>query len=73
MSHVKVSIDATACKACALCMKFCPKAILQLDKNVVNPKGYHPASCTHQKACIACGFCAIICPDSAITVEAKTT
>lgn len=72
MPKVKLSIHSTVCKGCALCITACPKAILSIDKNTINPKGYRPAICIDARGCTACAVCAIICPDSAITVERET-
>ncbi len=57
------------CKGCSLCVNACPKKILQLDKDRLNSKGYHPVSCADMSACIGCAFCAVQCPDSVIKVE----
>ncbi len=57
------------CKGCGLCVNACPKKILQLDKDRLNSKGYHPVSCTDMSSCIGCAFCAVQCPDSVIKVE----
>lgn len=69
MAKGRVSIDGTFCKGCALCTTVCPANILELDMEVITPKGYHPAHCTNLDACTGCATCAIICPDVAITVE----
>ena len=50
----KITIDETLCKGCAMCVNACPKKILELAKDRINSKGYHPASMTNQEACIAC-------------------
>lgn len=65
----KVSFQDELCKGCGLCVSVCPKSILQLDKDRLNSKGYHPVSCSDQSMCIGCAFCAVQCPDSVITVE----
>ena len=56
------------CKACSLCVGVCPKNIIELSKDEMNVKGFHPAVCTDQSKCISCAFCAMICPDTVITV-----
>lgn len=66
MGNVKINQDK--CKGCSLCVNVCPKKILQLDTNKVNPKGYNPCSCIDTDACIGCAFCATICPDVVIEV-----
>ncbi|MEA5013071.1 MAG: 4Fe-4S binding protein [Candidatus Limiplasma sp.] len=64
-----VFVDKDVCKGCGLCKDACPKHIMELPKDRLNKKGYHPAMCVDQEACIACAFCAMMCPDAAITVE----
>ena len=65
----RVTIDEIICKGCDLCVATCPKKIMELNKDKLGPKGYHPAMVTDIEACTACAMCAIICPDSAIKVE----
>ncbi len=64
-----VTVNEDVCKGCALCKDVCPKNIMELSKDKLNKKGYHPAQCVDQEACIGCAFCATMCPDAAITVE----
>ena len=40
----KVTFNTDRCKGCELCTTVCPKHIVVMDANVVNPKGYHPAT-----------------------------
>lgn len=65
----KAKIDEKVCKGCGLCVNACPKKILQLAGDRINPKGYNPAELTDEAACIGCAICAIMCPDSAIIVD----
>ena len=60
----KVTIDQRLCKACGICVEFCPKKALGLDKN-------GKAIVKQEKECIGCGNCEIRCPDFAITVEGE--
>lgn len=60
----KLKINQRRCKGCKLCVSVCPKKILELDKNSLNSKGYHPVFITDLDKCIRCAFCATICPDS---------
>ncbi len=50
------------CKACGLCVAFCPKKVYEKDEQgrpiVKNPG-----------ACIGCRFCELHCPDFAITIS----
>lgn len=65
----KITVDENVCKGCGLCVNACPKQLLELSKDKINNKGYHPAVMTDESKCIACAFCATMCPDCAITVE----
>lgn len=65
----KVTFDSDRCKGCELCTSVCPTHIVVIDQNVINKKGYHPATVTDMSKCIGCASCAKICPDSIITVE----
>ena len=65
----KVTFNTERCKGCGLCIEACPKKILEIAKDVLNAKGYHPARMTEQEKCIACAMCAMMCPDCVIKVE----
>ncbi len=65
----KVTFNTERCKGCGLCVEVCPKKILELAKDILNSKGYHPARITAQEKCIACAMCATMCPDCVIKVE----
>ena len=65
----KVTFLTDLCKGCGLCVTACPKKIVRLAEDVLNAKGYHPATVTDPDACIGCAFCATMCPDCVITVE----
>lgn len=64
-----VTINEERCKGCALCVRACPKGIVQLAKTKLNSKGYHPAEVTDMSACTACASCARTCPDVVIEIE----
>lgn len=64
-----LSFHMDRCKACELCIHFCPKNILGLDKSVINALGYHPVTAINPESCTGCGTCALICPDLVIEVE----
>ena len=66
---VKVTIDEVLCKGCGLCVRECPKGIIELSKTKINAKGYHPAEVVNMEACIGCTSCARTCPDCVIRIE----
>jgi len=62
--HFDVAFYHDWCKACGICMAFCPKKIILADKNgkpVVE----------EADKCIGCRFCELHCPDFAITVSER--
>lgn len=61
----KIDIFKAWCKACGICVAFCPTGVLANDE-----AGY-PYVKDIEK-CINCGWCEIRCPDFAITVEKGT-
>lgn len=61
----KIDIFKAWCKACGICVAFCPTGVLANDET-----GY-PYVKDIEK-CINCGWCEIRCPDFAITVEKRT-
>jgi 2-oxoglutarate ferredoxin oxidoreductase subunit delta len=61
----KIDIYQAWCKACGICVAFCPTSVLAKDE-----AGYPYVE--DIKKCINCGWCEIRCPDFAITVETKT-
>ena len=65
----KTTINEEACKGCGLCVRACPRKIIELSKARLNEKGYHPAEVTDMSKCIGCAACALTCPDTAIEVE----
>ena len=66
---VKVTINENLCKGCGLCVRACPKGIIELSKAQINAKGYHPAEVTNMEACVGCTSCARTCPDVVIHIE----
>ncbi|MBO8159533.1 4Fe-4S binding protein [Thermosyntropha sp.] len=69
MAKGRVRFYSDRCKACELCIKFCPKGALGLDKKNINALGYHPATVVDPERCTGCGTCALMCPDLVIEVE----
>ncbi len=62
--HFDVSFYYDWCKACGICMAFCPQEIISADttgKPVIKDAD----------RCVGCRFCEIHCPDFAITVSER--
>ena len=57
----KISINKDWCKGCEICVVFCPKKVLIMEKNKV--------VVDNLDACTGCQLCEIYCPDFAIEVE----
>ena len=60
----KIDIFKAWCKACGICVAFCPREVLAIDE-----EGYPFVK--DLDACTGCGWCEIRCPDFAITVETR--
>lgn len=58
---VKHAIDKEWCKGCGICVHFCPKKVLELDKN-------GKVEAVRPEDCIACRLCELRCPDLAIQI-----
>jgi 2-oxoglutarate ferredoxin oxidoreductase subunit delta len=52
------------CKGCGICVHFCPKKVLVLDKD-------EKVSVARREECIACRLCEYRCPDLAIEIETE--
>lgn len=64
----KAVIHKERCKACELCIHFCPQKIIA-QGNELNSMGYHPVVITEEDKCTGCARCALICPDIAIEIR----
>jgi 2-oxoglutarate ferredoxin oxidoreductase subunit delta len=65
MGHVR--INAEGCKACMLCIEFCPRGCLAVGEEL-NSRGFHPAVLNDDHDCHGCRICALMCPDVCIEV-----
>ncbi|HEY6009471.1 MAG TPA: 4Fe-4S binding protein [Geobacteraceae bacterium] len=64
----KLEIREDRCKACGLCVEFCPQGCLA-PTDRFNAQGYHPVTCVKPEECTGCAICARMCPDVVITVK----
>ena len=63
----KVVIEKDRCKACELCVTFCPQKCLA-PGDELNSSGYFAVCFTAPGGCKGCAICADMCPDMAIEV-----
>lgn len=49
------------CKGCGICVQFCPKQVLDLDRE-------DKVAASRTEDCICCKLCEIRCPDLAIEI-----
>ena len=59
----KLTVNEDWCKGCGICVAFCPKSVLVLEKTKVKV--------VDEDSCIQCGRCEKLCPDYAISVAKK--
>jgi len=54
-------INREWCKGCGICVAFCPKSVLELDKD-------EKVFAARPEDCICCKQCELRCPDLAIEI-----
>ncbi|WP_028588547.1 4Fe-4S dicluster domain-containing protein [Desulfocurvus vexinensis] len=63
--QTRITIYPDWCKACGLCVAFCPAKVLEIDVAA------GCARAVREEECINCGFCELHCPDFAIVVTPR--
>lgn len=58
-----VVLDTRWCKACGICIEFCPQHVLAAEPRTGIVRLEHPEACT------GCRLCELLCPDYVVTVE----
>jgi nitroreductase/NAD-dependent dihydropyrimidine dehydrogenase PreA subunit len=61
----EVTVDASRCNACGLCVRVCKGAPLYMEDGRVR------VDQSRMFGCIACGHCMTVCPNDAITVRGR--
>lgn len=54
-------VNTEWCKGCGICVRFCPKGVLEIIKEKV--------VIADSTKCVLCGLCAERCPDYAIYIK----
>jgi 2-oxoglutarate ferredoxin oxidoreductase subunit delta len=65
--HVRIEINRAWCKGCQICVSFCPRQVLDIDR-MQWTAGFHPIQVRQIERCIVCRTCELLCPDLAIEV-----
>ncbi len=61
-TEVKMNVNTEWCKGCGICVAFCPKHVLELNR-------HDKAEAVRIEDCIGCMLCELRCPDLAIEVS----
>lgn len=64
-----IVINKEACKGCSMCVKACPRNVIEISTTESNKNGYFVAEGVRMENCTGCTFCAVMCPDVCIKVE----
>ena len=62
--NLEVKVKKEWCKGCNICVRFCPKNVLELDED-------KKITIARPEDCILCGQCELRCPDFAIWLGGK--
>jgi 2-oxoacid:acceptor oxidoreductase delta subunit (pyruvate/2-ketoisovalerate family) len=70
--YMKPEVDEKKCIGCGTCVKFCPEAVISLEKGSMEPeteKNKNGAATIDYEFCKGCGVCANVCPVKAIIMK----
>lgn len=65
---VTIEIDRELCTGCGICIKFCPKDVLDESEDLNEYNNFYP-EVVDKDECIICRRCELFCPDFAIQIE----
>lgn len=69
-NNAPVWVDESRCKACNICVSYCPAGVLAMREEPSAVQGTM-IEVVHSDSCIGCRDCELHCPDFAIFVAAK--
>ena len=61
-------IDEDLCKACGICVDFCPKEVFKTSE-LISRRGYYIPAVVREGDCTGCRLCELLCPELAILVR----
>lgn len=67
---IAVWVDESRCKACDICVSYCPAGVLAMKEDIHAVQGMM-IEVVYPEACIGCRDCELHCPDFAIYVAEK--
>lgn len=65
----RISVDATVCDGCGVCIFFCRPEVFELSREL-SSRGVFPALVPRPEACTGCRLCELGCPQLAICLRA---
>lgn len=67
---IAVWVDESRCKACDVCVSYCPAGVLAMKEDIHAVQGMM-IEVVNPESCIGCRDCELHCPDFAIYVAEK--
>ena len=68
--YMKPEVDEKKCIGCGTCVKFCPEAVIELQKKEKEiEKNQEGVAVIDYDFCKGCGVCANVCPTKAIIMK----
>ncbi len=67
----QIKIDNEQCDGCELCVEFCPRDVLEIDKEAFNSRMLHFVKVLDLDECTGCKQCERICPSVSIHIIEK--
>ncbi len=72
-SNISPKVKAKACKACELCLGWCPQEAISIRPPLPGQKDKHGIAFIDPEKCIGCGECILTCPTGAVLIQWNET